>query len=957
MRVHCLLLLLALLGAQAECPSDGSTDVAAENPSADDGVTSNATAPTRPRIPTPDEILGQVPPISPIRTGNPQMDAFYLMFPALASLLRWGSLFPAHSILSAVPDNLQPTAAASKVVLVLADDPATKTRVTRQNPVTNPLGQMMNWPAVPQDILSQANFPPLPPMDFGPQVGQFLAQLPPMASGGFLGAAAPVPTPVADPPPAPAAPAPAPPAPAPPAPAAAPDSPLPALGQGIQPLLGQAMALLNPTNIDPAGLLGQAVPNLSNLPAPNLDFVAQMQRQFFPATVPAASAGADAQASDISEVRVRPEIPYSPEAQYAQLKIKSALERQQDRQEKQEDQERVPLLWFRLPTTTTTSTTDELEDKTLEDLRVEAKLRAFERQVIAELKMLQKIELMAKEMRSSAAQTSPDSPYRINYSLSRTPVHKITRSDIEHALRDDYVRRLVAKEAQRKARTSAHISRKAGGFKRQAKAEDPTLTKEEIVKIMAYAYRMASEQMENEKGKQDKVYAAYRTAESPNQQQPMENSQMIQQQQQRQWAEDQVRMQKERQMAQQMAQQNPMMMQQRQWTEDPSKVQQTQQRQWSEDPAKAQQMQQRQWSEDPAKVQQMQQRQWSEEQARIQQNQQQQRQMENPQMIQQSPMMMQQRQWSEDPAQVQQMQQMQQRQWSEEQAKIQQTQQQMQQNPMMMQQRQWTEDSAKVHQMQQRQWAEDQARMQQQPQPQMIQQNQMMMQQRQMKSPQMMMQQQQQQPRMQQSPMMMQQLQQQQMQQQPRQWANQEDEAAQRWAMEKSQAMQQDPNQMAAQMQRQPDGDDDDSKSDDESKETILGEAGPQMAENEGKARHKGGDPLGLGGNRKKSKSKHSHSSRPAVINYYYQVPQRPAPVPSYPSSYGTSYGGGGYGSNAYGSPAPVRANPYPAAIPAPAPVYSSYPAQGYRAAVGNEEVDDMLRQHQTMARATHFRQ
>ncbi|XP_017116359.1 defective chorion-1 protein, FC125 isoform isoform X2 [Drosophila elegans] len=968
MRLHRLLPLLALLGVHVSCQCPGQAIVGSGLPAPDGESTTNSSTDTRLRFPSQDEILGQMPPIAPIRTGSPQMDAFYMIFPALSSIFRWSSLFPAQSLLGAFSDNMQPAAAASKVVLVLADDATAKTRVTRQNPPQpNPFGQMMSWP---QDFGFRPENFALPNIDMGPQVGSFLAQMPPLP--GLLGAAAPGPVAAAADPPAPAAdPAP----PAPPAAVAAADppaadapqvpfllgqslqnafnsmtppnldmstllsqamSPLPNLSQALPPLpnLGQAMPPLPNLGqaMPPLPNLGQAMPPLPNLgqampPLPNLgqaapstlDFVAQMQRQFFPGMTPVAqatpAAGTDAQSSDISEVRVRPEVAHSSEAEMAHQKIKSTMER---------EREQVPLLWFRMPST---QKGDATEEKSVDDLRVEAKLRAFERQVIAELKMLQKIELMAKEMRASA--DGEATGYRLNYPLSRTPVHKITRADIEQALRDDYVRRLVAKEAQRKTRTLAQPgARQASGLKRQAKIQDQTMSKEDIVQIMAYAYRMASEQMEGEKGHKDKVYAAYRTTgrqsdplpptqeqnfptrrqwsedqatiqqipqlqNPPMQRQMAEGPQMEQQMQlqQRQWSEEQARIQ---QVQQQMAQpQNAMMMQQRQ--SDPLPPTQEQnaptRRQWSEDQATIQQIPQlqnppmrRQMAEGPQMEQQMQmqQRQWSEEQARIQQAQQQMAQPQNP-------MMMQQRQWSEDPKVMQQMQQerqwadnqarmqqqqqqQQQRQWSEEQAKMQQDQQMAQQrmapqNPMMMQQRQWTEEQAKMME-QQRQMAESPA--------QMIQQNPMMMQQ---------------QPQHQ-TPMM-------------RQWAN-EDEAAQKWADEKAQAIQ---------MQQE---------------EHMVGEAGPQMPENEGIARHKV-DFLGLGGDkRKKSKS---HSSPPTVINYYYAAPQRPA-APSYGSSYGTTYGGGGYGSNAYG---PVHAN--------------YYHGQGYRTAVGNDEVDEMLRQHQTMAR------
>ncbi|XP_043658878.1 defective chorion-1 protein, FC125 isoform [Drosophila teissieri] len=957
MRLYSLLPLLALLVVQAA----GQSQVSADAPATDAGATSNSTADTKPRIPSQDEILGQMPNFQPIRTGSPPMDAFYMMFPALGSLLRWGSLFPAQSILGAIPDSLQPTAAASKVVLVLADDATAKTRVTRQNPPLNPLGQFMNWPALPQDFQ-------LPTMDLAPQVGSFLSQLPTMSSiPVLLGAAAPVPAPVPDPAPA-AAPVPAA---APPAPAA--DAPPAILGQAA---LQNAFTFLNPSNFDASSLLGQGVPTFA---PPNLDFVAQMQRQFFPGMTPVqppAAAGTDAQASDISEVRVRPEVPCSPEAQMSLMKMQSAVEREQERQQQVQvkDQEQVPLLWFRMPTT---QHQDATEEKTLEDRRVEAKLRAFERQVITELKMLQKIELMAKQMRSSATAPNADSPYRISYPLNRTPIHKITRADIEQALRDDYVRRLVSKEAQRKARISGISTQKANALKRQAKSQDQAMSKEEIVQLMAYAYRMANEQMESEKGKQDKVYAAFKAEQNPmmmqqrqwsedqakiqhDQQQMQQNPMMMQ----REWSEDQAKIQHE----QQQIQQNPMMMQQRQMAEDQAKIQQNQQQIQHEQQQMQQNpmMMQRQWAEDQAKIQQnqqqmqqspmmMQQREWSEDQAKIQHEQQQ---------IQQNPMMMQQRQWAEDQAKIQHDQQMaqqmaqqgammmeqRQRQWSEEQAKAQQAEQMAQQTPMMMpqmQQRQWTEDPQVVQQMQQmqqRQWADDgQARMQMAQQTPMMQQQQrqmaenpQMMQQRQWSEEQAKMEQAQQ--MAQQNQMMMQQMQQRQwtedqakVQEQQRQMMQQTPTMMMKqrqWAQENPQSVQQQGPTMMMQQQNpammQREVEDQDAEAEDQ----LVGEAGPQMPENENGARHKV-DALGVGGNkRKKSKSK---SAPPTVINYYYAAPQ-PRPVVQ---SYGTSYGGGGYGSNAYGVQRPVNA----------------YPSQGYRAAVGNDEVDDMLRQHQTMAR------
>ncbi|XP_034124691.1 defective chorion-1 protein, FC125 isoform isoform X12 [Drosophila guanche] len=820
MRLQCLLLLapclaLVVLGQETAPQATVTTGDAGEqeNPN-------NGTADTKPRMPTEETILGQMPPITPLRSGVPSLDAFYMLFPALGSLLRWGALFPAPTILGAVPDSLQPTAAASKVVLVLADDPTAKTRVPRQDapPPTNPFGQFLaQMPNAnfAQGLMNPANFNPdnFNLGQMAPNVGQALTnmQLPPMPTMpqfGFeniLGAA---------PPPPPAALPPAPAEPAPPAdkPADEPNAPVAA---------PNPFAFLNPSNFDMNQMLGQAQQSLPQMPS-GVDFFSNL-RQMWPGAPPASPApGSEGQASDISEIRVRPE-----EAAYSQ-------------ENNLDEKERVPLLWFRMPMN---RQGDEGESKPLEDLRVEAKLRAFERQVIAELKMLQQIERVAREMRSSAASSrgssTSGSPFKISYPLSRTPVHKITRADIEQALRDDYVRRLLHKEAQRKSRAN-HAA-----FKRQTMPADASMSKEDIVKIMAYAYRMATEQQTAEKNKEDKIYAAYRaTGDKPQQQerQMQQQPMMMQQQpmpqmQQRQWEA-------EKQEAK--MQQNPMMM-----------MQQEQQRQWEAEQNEAKMQQQRQMMAEqrPMMIQQ-QQRQWEAEQKEAK--------------IQQIPMMMQQRQWEA----------------VQKEAKI-------QQNPMMMQQqqRQWEaeQNDAKMQQ-QQRQWEAEKQEAK-------IQQNPMMMQQ---------------QRQMTMDPMQMQQL------DSARQWGEPQGDAG-------------------------------------EEGEAMLGEAEPQMPEVPGQARHKGVDMLGLGGNKRK-KSKHGQGS-PTVINYYAVQQQQQRPQPSY----GTSYGGGGYGSNAYGgggySSGGYSSGGYSSGGHSSGG-YSSgghssggYSSGGYRAALGNEEVDEMLRQHQTMAR------
>ncbi|XP_034124680.1 defective chorion-1 protein, FC125 isoform isoform X3 [Drosophila guanche] len=934
MRLQCLLLLapclaLVVLGQETAPQATVTTGDAGEqeNPN-------NGTADTKPRMPTEETILGQMPPITPLRSGVPSLDAFYMLFPALGSLLRWGALFPAPTILGAVPDSLQPTAAASKVVLVLADDPTAKTRVPRQDapPPTNPFGQFLaQMPNAnfAQGLMNPANFNPdnFNLGQMAPNVGQALTnmQLPPMPTMpqfGFeniLGAA---------PPPPPAALPPAPAEPAPPAdkPADEPNAPVAA---------PNPFAFLNPSNFDMNQMLGQAQQSLPQMPS-GVDFFSNL-RQMWPGAPPASPApGSEGQASDISEIRVRPE-----EAAYSQ-------------ENNLDEKERVPLLWFRMPMN---RQGDEGESKPLEDLRVEAKLRAFERQVIAELKMLQQIERVAREMRSSAASSrgssTSGSPFKISYPLSRTPVHKITRADIEQALRDDYVRRLLHKEAQRKSRAN-HAA-----FKRQTMPADASMSKEDIVKIMAYAYRMATEQQTAEKNKEDKIYAAYRaTGDKPQQQerqmqqqpmmmqqQPMPQMQqrqweaekqeakmqqnpmmMMQQEQQRQWEAEQneAKMQQQRQM---MAEQRPMMIQQqqRQWEAEQkeAKIQQIpmmmQQRQWEavQKEAKIQQnpmmMQQRQWEVEQqqqrqmmAEHAQMQQQPMMHMQQRMEQQQQQQHQpmMQEPMRIEQQPMMMQQRQMAMEPPQ-------------------------MQQNPMMqMQQRQWEAEQKEAKLQQQRQWEAEQneAKMQQQ--------------QRQWEA-------EKQEAKIQQNPMMM---------QQQRQWEAEKQEAKIQqnpMMMQQQRQMTMDPMQMqqldSARQWGEPQGDAG------EEGEAMLGEAEPQMPEVPGQARHKGVDMLGLGGNKRK-KSKHGQGS-PTVINYYAVQQQQQRPQPSY----GTSYGGGGYGSNAYGgggySSGGYSSGGYSSGGHSSGG-YSSgghssggYSSGGYRAALGNEEVDEMLRQHQTMAR------
>lgn len=576
-----------------------------------------------------------------------------------------------------------------------------------------------------------------------------------------------------------------------------------------------------------------AMPPVGQLPQPH-ELMAGLTQFWQGAAVP--------QASEISEVRVKPEtITYrhpqphphphahahhhaqheqQMEAKRAQLKIKSALQMQQEQQRGQqqwETKEKVPLLWFRTPAT------DAQQEQT-EQQGIHSKLLAFERQVISELKMLQQIESMAREMRATAQGEATPATYRLRYPLSRTPVHKITREDIERALRDDFVRRLLYKEAQRKAQQpDEHVA----NIKRQT---TQPLSTEDMAKVMAYAYRMAQDAQNQEKEKQ-KIYAAYRAGSE----------------------QEQVGEEPKTRAPPSAPQPDPMT---RFRAEAPANVPPASPMMFQAPSMFVQPLQPRQMNpigfQNPMLMQQPGQ----------------------PTMIMQQPVQMA-RQWAE----VNTMQAFQ------------------QQNPALRQQQRmddltrWQTEKMRAIQMQQHaeqahQHAQAELRRGKE--------------------------------------------------------IQQQAEMAERKAQEeKVNAMQQ-----AEQAERQiKENEQDITDTADDLTDPAVGEATPQIPASPGQERHKGNlygvfrnketnlspdvaDPLGLGGNHKKHKSK---SATPTIINYYstpQQVaPQAPAyaPPPVAPSSYGTSYGGGGYGSNAYAGVA-------------------------YRAAIGNDEIDEMLRKHRTLA-------
>lgn len=557
------------------------------------------------------------------------------------------------------------------------------------------------------------------------------------------------------------------------------------------------------------------------------------------------------QASDISEVRVKPETitfrhpqphphphPHPHfhaheqhmEAKRAQLKIKSALQMQQEQQQQQREQreqqqwetkEKVPLLWFRTPAT------DAQQEQT-EQQGIHAKLLAFEQQVISELKMLQQIETMARDMRATAQGEAAAAPatYRLRYPLSRTPVHKITREDIERALRDDFVRRLLYKEAQRKAqRPDEHVA----NIKRQTK--DP-LTTEDMAKVMAYAYRMAQEAQLNQEKEKQKIYAAYRAG---SEQETMRQAALMREVPKTSPPQSMIT-----------PQQDAMM---RFRAEAPSTV-----------PTSPMMFQTPSMFMQPLQPRQM-----------------------NP-MDFRNQMMMQQ------PGQSTMMMQQMPRGWTDANP-MQDMQQQQQQQQRMDDLTRWQSEKMRAMQMQQH---AEQAHQQAQAEL-----------------------------------------------RRGKEIQQQAELADMKANEEKINAMQQ--AEQADQQIKENERDIADTA--DDLSNPSVGEATPQIPPSPGQERHKGNlygvfrsketnlstdvvDPLGLGGHHKKHKSK---SATPTIINYYSTPPVAPvapvyAPRPVAPSSYGTSYGGGGYGSNAYAG------------------------GVAYRAAIGNDEIDNMLREHRTLA-------
>ncbi|XP_036320949.1 defective chorion-1 protein, FC106 isoform isoform X1 [Rhagoletis pomonella] len=507
------------------------------------------------------------------------LNMFGLMFPALNSLLLLGNLFPAPSLLgqpSLLGSSQQIGASqndelpsASKVVLVLAEDRnphaamraanQEAARTIRQNDMLSQLLDQIRQADFGQMLFEQMQqqnpgqmLQQIVPQDISQSVGQLLSQTLqqiPIAYSPLsgLGQASGEPAvlaaigqtegesvaPAADMPPSstsvfqfPIF-------------QSAIDAGSQILGQAFQPLNADSSSGFPVPNIQSAidagsQMLGQALQQAnadattSGFQFPNIQSVIDSGSQMLSQSgglfnlrpmqsldPPMSSSDAEPAASQVSEVRVKPEaIPavHNPSEQNMRaaenmddLKMMAGLK-------KALVHKKLPILWFRIPIDSRETDPDievkhqtEPKQKNCDELKLETRLQAFQRQVISELKLLQNIERQAKEMRS-ASSGATDKVFKENHHtsiLSKLPVHKITRADIEKALNDEYVKRLLQKVAianrkgTGKSRYQEAFTPTGANFKRQTMTPTPTMTprpmsREEIVRLMAYAYRMAN---------------------------------------------------------------------------------------------------------------------------------------------------------------------------------------------------------------------------------------------------------------------------------------------------------------------------------------------------------------------------------------------------------------------------------------------------------------------------------
>lgn len=228
----------------------------------------------------------------------------------------------------------------------------------------------------------------------------------------------------------------------------------------------------------------------------------------------------DGSASDISEVRVRPgsENPYkiSPKEGITQkmteMKLRAAMKDALDKKT-------IPILWFSLPANNEKESTKDMprplttsSPMSEEDKQMRMKLEAFEKQLISELKQLQEVVKLANAMKKAQLEakgmkfgaTDAISPLALN----NTPIYKITLADIEKTLKDEYVRKLLQmiyntrhkdmpmKEGNPDSTNMKYSTDLMGNpNKRQATTASEAMAhinKEDMLKMMAYAYRMAA---------------------------------------------------------------------------------------------------------------------------------------------------------------------------------------------------------------------------------------------------------------------------------------------------------------------------------------------------------------------------------------------------------------------------------------------------------------------------------
>lgn len=250
-----------------------------------------------------------------------------------------------------------------------------------------------------------------------------------------------------------------------------------------------ATAEATPTVGQPNPFIGHPLLPPYNFGLPGLSFIRPLR--LFNPLVPSAS--------EISEVRVRPDNsnPYKltlKEVDHTtmnKMRLKALLSEALAKKT-------IPILWFHLPGSHDVH-------KSPEDLETEEKLKIFEKQVIADLEQLQELSKLANELKTaqlqSGSQPTPSLMTKLN--LSEIPVYDITVGDIEKTLEDEHVIMLMHSFEQNQKKkyhrhhqaTTKYLTDLTGNpIKRQTTADDvlQNMEKDDMLKLMTYAYRMGS---------------------------------------------------------------------------------------------------------------------------------------------------------------------------------------------------------------------------------------------------------------------------------------------------------------------------------------------------------------------------------------------------------------------------------------------------------------------------------